>query len=119
MGGGKEVQYEEKMSPEQKAFRKAMYDFLNPPGQDAKWTEQIPQYPGPLPFQQQPDQGQMAGMGAIMQLLGYPGYQWSGLPGVPPVETTGGGGGGPPGGGGGGGGGNGPGNYRPDRPWRR
>jgi hypothetical protein len=122
-GGGQEINYKELIPPETLEFRKGLYNFLSP-----RYGQGMEQYPGQLPYTQAPDQGQMAGLSTILQMLGYGPYQWPGMPGAPAGPT----GGGnepppaPPNGGGGSGpgmpGGEGPGGrnrYRPGRGGKR
>jgi len=80
-GEGEPITYEELIPPETRQFRKGLYDYLG--GWPPRYTRQIPSYPGQLPYTQMPDMGQLAGIGAILQLLGYPGYTWQGIPGLP------------------------------------
>jgi len=126
-GGGEPITYKELIPPETLEFRKKLYNLIGP-----LMGGQIQSYPGTLPYTQQPDPGQMAGLSTIMQMLGYGGYTWPGMPGAP---ASGGGSDGGNGGGGGGagpndnsggyGGGDGPGSgpggnpYKPKRPGRR
>ena len=114
-GSGEKVTYQELIPPETRDFRRQLYNFLG--GVNPLWKEQIPSYPGTLPYTQQPDMGQMAGLNTILNMLGYGPYMWGGMPGIPPATDGGGGNGGNGGNGGGGGnGGNGGGGDVPRGP---
>ena len=73
---GQPITYREMIPPEQREYRKALYDWVDP-------SLQVPQYPGPLPYTQPPDYGQMAGMNTILSMLGAGPWSAPQMPGIP------------------------------------
>uniref|UniRef100_A0A6M3IR48 Uncharacterized protein n=1 Tax=viral metagenome TaxID=1070528 RepID=A0A6M3IR48_9ZZZZ len=71
------ITYEERLPPETKAYRANLYNYL---GQPEQWARGAGKYEGQLPYTGQPDYSQLAGMNAILSMLGYGPWQGQSVP---------------------------------------
>jgi len=79
--GGEGVAYQEMIPPETRDYRADLYNYL---GQPTQWARGASKYEGQLPYTGQPDYSQLAGMNAILSMLGY--GPWKGQA-IPPNAT--------------------------------
>ena len=75
--GGEPISYEQLIPPEQQAYRKALFDWINP-------SQQVPQYPGAIPYTQPFNNAQMGALDLLMGMAGMGAPQIPTLPGMPP-----------------------------------